>query len=273
MSPLIAKPDLPPGPSFRLSQEVRRRPLLFVLAALAAVSLVFVLAPGLDLTVSRLFYDPVSVSFIGAGGIVEFVRDVGRYIVWLFAIAIGLSILTKVAVPKSPLLVSPRAILFLLASLAIGPGLIVNAILKNQWGRARPREILEFGGDATFSPAWWPSDQCNLNCSFVSGEAAWAFFLVSLVFIVPKGWRPAAAIATIAFAALISATRIAGGGHFLSDVVIAWLVVLLVIVAFYRLILTGLPPAFDDAVEAAAGRVGEALRRLFRSKSGAPLTK
>ena len=116
-------------------------------------------------------------------------------------------------------------------------------------------------GDATFSPVWWFSDQCERNCSFVSGEAASAFWLVALVFLVRKEWRPATAVATLAFAAAISFTRIAAGGHFLSDVLVAWLVTLCVMIASQPAVLKGLPPAFDRAVEAGARRIGEALRR------------
>ena len=135
---------------------------------------------------------------------------------------------------------------------------------KTFWGRARPNALLEFGGDATFSPAWWVSDQCERNCSFVSGEAASAFWLVTLVFLVRRELRPAAAAATLVFAAAVSFTRIAVGAHFLSDVLVAWLMTLCVMIALARLLLTRLPPAFDEAVEAALERTGRRLRDCFK---------
>lgn len=263
MAQSVASPAPPNGTLTRLRQIIRRRPVLVLLALLALVSGIFVLAPGLDIAVSRLFYEPGAAGFVGRSGLAEVLRDLGHYAVWLVAIAAGAASLVKVAAPASRLLIRPRQVLFLFASLAIGPGLIVNLLLKNVWGRARPREIVEFGGNATFSPAWWPSDQCHLNCSFVSGEAAAAFFLVSLALIAPPAWRPAVAIVTTSFAALVSAARIAGGGHFLSDVLIAWNIVLLVVVILHRLIVTGLPTSFDERIEAAAARVGVALRRPF----------
>jgi len=40
--------------------------------------------------------------------------------------------------PKRKLLVPGRAVIFLIATLALGPGLLVNVVLKDHWaGRAR----------------------------------------------------------------------------------------------------------------------------------------
>ncbi|PWB64999.1 MAG: PAP2 family protein, partial [Deltaproteobacteria bacterium] len=36
--------------------------------------------------------------------------------------------------------------IFLLLCVIIGPGLIINGILKDHWGRPRPRQIVEFAG-------------------------------------------------------------------------------------------------------------------------------
>ena len=266
MPDTIAKSDPPSRLLMRLQREVLQRPLAAALGALALVSLVFLLAPGLDLTISRFFYASPA-GFSGArNSILEALRDGGRIVEWAFALAVVAPLLIKVLVPQGRILLPPRASLFVLATFVLGPWLIVNGILKEFWGRARPRAILEFGGDAIYSPAWWISDQCERNCSFVSGEAASAFCLVALVFLVRKEWWPVVAATTLAFAATVSFTRIAAGGHFLSDVLIAWLVTLYVMIALHRMVLRGLPLAFDRSVEAAAGRSGEALRRLIRGR-------
>ena len=34
--------------------------------------------------------------------------------------------------------------LFLAVCLGVGPGLVANLLLKDQWGRARPKHIAEF---------------------------------------------------------------------------------------------------------------------------------
>ncbi len=75
------------------------------------------------------------------------------------------------------------------SSLAIGPGLVVNTLLKDHWGRARPHQILEFGGTAHFSPAVLISDQCARNCPSHPGHAALGFWLVAFAAVVPDRWK------------------------------------------------------------------------------------
>ena len=72
--------------------------------------------------------------------------------------------------------------LFVLAALALGPGLVVNAGFKDHWGRARPRDVTQFSGERTFTPALQPTDQCDRNCSFVAGHPSVAFWLAALGF-------------------------------------------------------------------------------------------
>jgi len=67
-----------------------------------------------------------------------------------------------------------RQVGFVFAVLALGPGLVVNAILKDHSGRARPAQIAEFGGEREFSRAFAIADQCKRNCAFVSGHVAYA---------------------------------------------------------------------------------------------------
>ena len=63
---------------------------------------------------------------------------------------------------------------FVLIFLALGPGLVVNVLLKDQLGRARPREVVEFGGSHQFTQFWQPGTAGG-NSSFPSGHAAIAF--------------------------------------------------------------------------------------------------
>ena len=46
-----------------------------------------------------------------------------------------------------------------------------------------------FGGNLTFSPPWWPSDQCLSNCSFVSGEVSGATATAIALLLVAGLWR------------------------------------------------------------------------------------
>jgi lipid A 4'-phosphatase len=129
---------------------------------------------------------------------------------------------------------SGRQVLFLVLSLALGPGLIVNGILKEWWGRARPSDIVPFGGEATYSPPWMIADQCATNCSFVSGHAAMGFWVVAFALLVPRPVRGWAVVAALLFGTVVGGARIVVGGHFLSDVVFAGVITVAVTVWLHR---------------------------------------
>ena len=110
--------------------------------------------------------------------------------------------------------------LFILLMVALGPGLLVNTLLKDHLGRARPIDVHEFGGDFRFTQFWQPGTS-SLNKSFPSGHASIAFYLVAPWFILRRR-RPAQAACWLAgglgYGSLIGAGRILQGGHFLTDV-------------------------------------------------------
>ena len=126
--------------------------------------------------------------------------------------------------------------IFLIATIAIGPGLIVNLGLKDHWHRPRPVQTQEFGGPDPFRP-WYEDDgACKKNCSFVSGEAATGFWMVAPASVLPPPWRGPAIVAAFAFGIGASLLRMAFGGHYLSDVLLGGLVTLIVIEIARRII-------------------------------------
>ena len=143
----------------------------------------------------------------------------------------------------------------------MGPGLLVNALLKNQWGRARPRQVDLFGGEAPYTPVWQIVDHCEKNCSFVSGEASSATWLLALVFLAPVSWRKPLAATIGALAVSLSLNRVAFGGHFLSDTVLSWLLTFAVVLAVYRAVYVRPLPIFrQQRLEGAADRAGDKIR-------------
>ncbi len=128
--------------------------------------------------------------------------------------------------------------LFLLLVLGIGPGLIVNSLLKDQWGRPRPRNIIEFEGKYAYEPLL-TMDATSTGNSFPSGHASMGFYLFVPWFFL-RSRRRLFAYALLAFGigagALIGYIRMIQGGHFASDVVIAGLVVYLTAFALYRIL-------------------------------------
>lgn len=213
------------------------RPIAFCLAALLIASGIFLLNPGLDIATSRLFYEPGKGFAFGHTAPVVGIRNAGIGTTWI--VCIGLAVLalwwrlSPAALARWP---SPRPWidwLFVTAAMALGPGTLVNLIIKPIWGRARPRQIIEFGGTREFTPAWVVTNQCSWGCSFVSGEAAASAFLFVFAFIVPSRWRPLAFWLALAVTIIISFVRIAAGGHFLSDTVIASLLIILMLLVLH----------------------------------------
>jgi membrane-associated PAP2 superfamily phosphatase len=128
--------------------------------------------------------------------------------------------------------------LFLVILLALGPGLIVNSVFKEYWGRPRPREIVEFGGTKQFLHPW-QKGIAHKGRSFPSGHASAAFYLTAPFFIYRRRNPRAAAwwlTGGLLFGVLMSVARITQGGHFLSDNLWAWGVVHLTAVGLYYLI-------------------------------------
>jgi lipid A 4'-phosphatase len=219
----------------RLLASVERHPWRWGLTL--ALLLPLVLIPDIDIGLSRLFFEPGARIFVmRVHPLGEFVRKILP--IGLFAVA-GLVALLGLAgeLRRRPLLgVTRRVAAFILLALALGPGLVVNTVLKDNWGRARPSTIAEFGGSAHYSPPLLPTDQCADNCSFPSGHAALGFWAVAFALLAPPRRRRPAMAAALAFGALVGLVRIAQGGHFLSDVVFSGLIVVGLTRALYAVI-------------------------------------
>jgi membrane-associated phospholipid phosphatase len=117
-------------------------------------------------------------------------------------------------------------------SLGVGPGLLVNAWLKDHSHRPRPTQVVAFGGHEAFQPWFSFGGECGTNCSFASGEAAAAAWLVAPASLVLPPLRGPAMVAAGLFAVAVAALRMAFGGHFLSDIIAGMLITLASIVLF-----------------------------------------
>jgi membrane-associated PAP2 superfamily phosphatase len=203
------------------------------LVGLGAVSIVFAAVPELDLAVSRLFWSPEEGFALSENRLLLLLRNTHRLLPWL---VIGLVVFLLI-IPRlldlKPSAPPPHKLLFVLIFMALGPGLMVN-LIKSLVGRARPRDIKEFGGMGSFTPPWDLSEQCLRNCSFISGESSSAFALLTLVVLLPPSYRRAYLTLMGVAAAAISFNRIVFGAHFFSDVVLSWNVMTVVALALWR---------------------------------------
>jgi lipid A 4'-phosphatase len=241
-------------------------PIIAAAGFVAALSVLFLVFPGLDLVASRAFYAPGQGFFLsGERALIAF-----RYSAdWLVALAFLLliaSVAVKLARPERASPIAPSLVLFLVWSLILGPGLLVNVILKDHWGRPRPRTIAAFGGTSPYVPVWEISSFCSRNCSFVAGEPSAAVWLIGAALLLPRRWRLPGAIVAGVYAVLIGVNRIAFGGHFLSDVLLSFSLTFLVMALLHRLFVER-PPAVlaNPRLEANLTTFGRRLRATERS--------
>lgn len=114
-----------------------------------------------------------------------------------------------------------KASLVVLLSLALGPGIIANSILKNHWGRPRPYQVIRDG--KIFAPVWQVHLNKDTNNSFPSGHATIGFFL-GIPFLALGKKRKALAV-SVCGGTVVGLVRILEGGHYFSDVIFAGIVV------------------------------------------------
>jgi lipid A 4'-phosphatase len=191
----------------------------------AATVAVFLAVPQLDLLASGLFYAPGHGFPLRGSEPAELLFRAVPWVAWGVAGIVFAAAAWLFLTGRPWWRFDAKALVFLAASFTIGPGLLANALLKDHWGRARPAEIEAFGGSQQFTAAPLPANECERNCSFVSGHAALGFSLVAFAFLLPPGrGRRAGIAAGLGVGALVGLDRIAQGAHFLSDVVFAGLV-------------------------------------------------
>jgi len=242
---------------------MNRTGLFIALALSLAVCGLFGIYPELDLQLAALFYDAPSKSFpLKLNGLAMIARDGAMWIAWALAAPALIALVIKLLRPERPLLMSGRAMVFLLVTLVLSAGVLTNFTFKNYWGRPRPVAVAPFNGPYPFVPWWDPRGSCARNCSFFSGEGATAFWTYAPAALAPPAWRPLAYAAATLFGVLTSGLRMAFGGHFFTDVAIAGLVTYLVIWLAYAWIYRWTSTRLtDEDIDAALTRLGTRFRK------------
>jgi lipid A 4'-phosphatase len=209
---------------------MNRTGFLIALALAVLVGVPFAIFPQLDLRVVAPFFDPARDGFwVRLDPTLRDLREWSNWVIALIAAPAFLAIPVKLLLPRLPLLVPGRAIILIIATLALAPGLLTNLVLKDYWGRSRPIDVAQFGGDEHFVPWWDPRGDCPKNCSFVAGEPSGAFWTLAPAALLPPPWRALGTAAALTFGAAVGLLRMASGGHFFTDVVFAGVLTFLVI--------------------------------------------
>lgn len=203
----------------------------FWLVPTAALFLLTPFTPRLDLAISRYFYqgDLTADTFSAHPfflGLYNYGVLPGFFLLGCAIFALLLSFLFPHCRPWRP------ASLAIILTITLGSGIIVNALLKEHWGRPRPRQLVEFGGAFSFHAPWEPSlaQREPLECcrSFPCGHCSMGFAFFSLYFLGRRYHRPFLAwsglFLALCLGGVLGLARIAQGGHFFSDVLYAGLV-------------------------------------------------
>ncbi len=208
-----------------------RHLLIFLFIGAVFFFALFALWPRVDLDAASLFYR--SGHFVGRTAVGAAFRRFFYDAPYVLLAALLIAALAKFLgwIARGP---SGRAVVFLLATLALGPGLLVNGVLKEISHRPRPEQTLAFGGPWAFQPFDSFSGQCRHNCSFVSGEAATAAWTLAPALLAPPPARAAALVAAAIFTLDTAVERMAFGGHYLSDVLFGALFTFVIVLVCYQ---------------------------------------
>jgi membrane-associated PAP2 superfamily phosphatase len=248
---------------------VSSRIIAIVLAVAAATGLLFAIFPELDLAISARYFDPSLPGFpLRSSAWVQNARDFAELILIALVAPAVIVLLVKFFIPRRSMPISGRAALFLIVTLVLGPGLLVNSVLKEHWSRPRPVAVTQFNGTQQFVPWWNPTGDCRRNCSFVSGEGSSAFWTIAPAVLAPPSWRAATVTAAIAYGIVMSGLRLAVGAHFFTDLVFAAVFTFLIIWLVHAWLYRRSAQSADDPVERTIERMSNAVRRLGRRVSG-----
>ncbi|MGD0655471.1 MAG: phosphatase PAP2 family protein [Thermoguttaceae bacterium] len=111
--------------------------------------------------------------------------------------------------------------LFFALLLALGPGLLINGILKPFWGRPRPHDTIPFSGTDKYVRVGAIGNGSE-GASFPSGHASMGFYLMAPGFVLYRKRRRLAKMffaLGLAGGTIMGLARIVAGSHFASDVV------------------------------------------------------
>ena len=210
--------------------------LYSILAVAVIAGGVFAVAPQLDVEIAGYFFRPeVRATISAIYPVLEMIRTSNNVLTVSTALLALVALVFKFIWPRGPALMPARASLLIIGTFALGPILLANGVFKSHWSRPRPGEVIQLGGTSPYMRWWDPRGACRGNCSFVSGEASSAFAMLAPAVALPPPWRTPAVGAALLYGTTIGLIRMALGGHFLTDVIFAG-----VLIAFIVWLLHGL---------------------------------
>lgn len=209
---------------------MNRAGLLIALSLTLAFVVLYLIVPELDLRIGGAFYDTLTRSFpLSSHFVARVARETAMIIAWAICTPALVALVVKLVRPDKPMLIRGRTVAYFVITMALTAGIVTNLTFKTYWGRPRPVSVVEFNGQWQFKHWWQYGGECPRNCSFFSGEAATAFWTYAPASLTPPAWRPLAYAGATLFGLATGGLRVAFGGHFVSDVLVAGLVTFLLI--------------------------------------------
>ncbi len=211
--------------------QSRARRELFVLLLIAALTTLLFWTTDLDKRLAALFYEP-------GLGVDNWPYRHGRFIEILYDFAFPFTVVAGLAA----LIVYiaghfhhytrrfRRKALYILLVIALGPGVVVNLVFKDHWGRPRPLHTEQFGGEYAYVPPLKLGH--TPDKSFVCGHCSAGYAFFALYFL-SQNHKAIYFILTLALAWTMGFVRMTSGSHFVSDILWSGYLVFLVAYALY----------------------------------------
>lgn len=206
---------------------------IYWLGWLALTIVVCASSPFVDQQLAILPYDTTINKFYGETHLWCSIIYYGVNVATVLLLAIPLFSLIYVMVKKLPLRKTLlRVVLVSYLGLAIGPGLVVNLAFKNNWGRARPYQVIR--DHHPYSYPWQPHFNRPADNSFPSGHVSIGAF-IGVPLIAARRRKLGILTCGIGFVA-VGIVRWLQGGHYFTDIIMAgvfvwffsWLVIMAV---------------------------------------------
>lgn len=200
-----------------------------------AIFIITALLSGIiDMPIEREFYDASTgtfmkngaIDFLFAWGVVP-----GQVVGVCSLLALALSYVRKSLKPWR------KPAMLLVLTMSIGAGFITHTLLKDRWGRPRPRQVVEFGGHQEFRAIYEPNffDQPEPSKSFPCGHCTMGFFFFTFLFLGRRHHLPwlyySGIFLTTTLGISLALMRMMQGAHFFSDTVSAAVVMWLTALA------------------------------------------